>query len=124
MPVQAPEPVQTPEPVQAPEPVVEPPPVLTPEQQLRQALEGGGEGALLIGLDPDPAASLLRLQLAADFEGLPERERLRLAGSWQERARSLGYERLEHRSPEGQLLARPARVGSGKILLESSAARR
>ncbi len=108
------------EPVQAPEPAMSP----SPEQQLLQELAGGAEGALLIALESDPSAALLRLQLKADYAELPEPEQRRLAASWQERALSLGYERLELRGSDGQLLARPARVGSGMILLESSAGRR
>lgn len=106
--------------VQAPEPAMSPP----PEQQLLQALAGGAEGALLIALESDPSAALLRLQLKAEFAELPEPEQRRLAASWQQRAQSLGYERLELRGSDGRLLARPARVGSGMILLESSAGRR
>lgn len=104
-------------------PVPEPAPP-SPQQQLLQALEGGADAALLIALESDPAAALLRLRVKADFAALPEPEQRRLAAHWQERARSLGYERLELRGSDGQLLARPARVGSGMILLESSAGRR
>jgi hypothetical protein len=60
-----------------------------------------------------------RLRLAGAYGALPLAERRSLAERWLERARELGYERLELVDQAGRLLARPARVGSGMILLDA-----
>lgn len=82
----------------------------------------------LVGVDPPswvlaleqrPAEGLLRLQLAGAYEALSFAERRTLAERWLARCRELGYERLELVAPSGRLLARPARVGSGMILLDA-----
>ena len=49
----------------------------------------------------------------------PPAERRSLAERWLVRAQELGYERLELMDPTGRTLGRPARVGSGMILLDS-----
>ncbi len=82
----------------------------------------------LVGVDPPPwvlaleqrpAEGLLRLQLAGAYEALPFAERRTLAERWLARCRELGYERLELVDPAGRTLGRPARVGSGMILLDA-----
>lgn len=77
------------------------------------------EGDLVLQVKPAPAARLplLQLQLDRGWAGLPAAERQRLADGWQKRSRQLDYDALELRDPEGRLLARSARVGSGMILL-------
>jgi len=84
--------------------------------------------AELVGADPPtwvqdleerPAEGLLRLRLAGGYGALPLAERRSLAERWLVRARELGYERLELVDPAGRTLGRPARVGSGMILLDA-----
>jgi hypothetical protein len=58
------------------------------------------------------------LLLIDRFGTLPDRQRLALAGQWQRRAESLGYEDLRLLDGRGRVLARRALVGSGMILLE------
>jgi hypothetical protein len=84
--------------------------------------------AELVGVDPPawvleleerPDEGLLRLGLAGGYGALPLAERRSLAEQWLTRARELGYERLELVDPAGRTLGRPARVGSGMILLDA-----
>jgi len=84
--------------------------------------------AELVGVDPPdwvqdleerPAEGLLRLRLAGGYGALPLAERSSLAERWLVSARELGYERLELVDQAGRLLGRPARVGSGMILLDA-----
>lgn len=82
-------------------------------------LVGADPPAWVLALEQRPAEGLLRLRLAGGFGALPLAERRSLAERWLERARELGYERLELVEPAGRLLARPARVGSGMILLDA-----
>ena len=70
----------------------------------------------------EPAASRLDLLLVDRFGTLPKPQQLALAGQWQWRAESLGYEDLRLLDARGRLLARRALVGSGMILLEFPAA--
>ena len=70
----------------------------------------------------EPGASRLTLILDDRFGALPEPQQLALAGQWQRRAESLGYEDLRLLDARGRLLARRALVGSGMILLEFPAA--
>ena len=80
----------------------------------------GPEPPLWVGdIEEQPAAALLQLRVGPEFAGLPEPQRRALAEQWLERARQRGYERLELLDPAGAVLARPARVGSGMILLDS-----
>jgi hypothetical protein len=84
-------------------------------------LVGADPPAWVLALEQRPAEGLLRLRLrlAGGFGALPLAERRSLVERWLERARELGYERLELVDPAGRLLARPARVGSGMILLDA-----
>ena len=82
-------------------------------------LVGADPPAWALALEQRPAEGLLRLRLAGAYGTLPLAERRTLAERWLERARELGYERLELVDPVGRLLARPARVGSGMILLDA-----
>ena len=58
------------------------------------------------------------LTMAPTYAGLATASRGRWAERWQQRARGLGYERLELVDGQGRLLARGALVGSGMILLD------
>ena len=82
-------------------------------------LVGADPPAWALALEQRPAEGVLRLRLAGGYGALPLAERRSLAERWLERARELGYERLELVDPAGRLLARPARVGSGMILLDA-----
>jgi hypothetical protein len=115
-------------------------PAASPDQPSRGETEAGALGPsdaplptpdpLLQELAPDdpqgwigatraePGASRLDLLLIDGFGTLPEPQRLALAGQWQRRAESLGYEDLRLLDRRGHLLARRALVGSGMILLE------
>lgn len=80
----------------------------------------GPEPALwMLELQDRAADGLLRLRLAGGYGALPLAERRSLAEQWLERSRELGYERFELVDRQGRLLARPARVGSGMILLDA-----
>jgi len=82
-------------------------------------LVGVDPPAWVLGLEERPAEGLLLLRLTGGYGTLPLAERRTLAERWLERAREQGYERLELVDPAGRLLARPARVGSGMILLDA-----
>ena len=81
--------------------------------------ESTPEGDLVLQVEPAPAARLPQLQLQLDrgWAALPQAQQQRLADRWQQLSRELDYDALELRDPEGRLLARSARVGSGMILL-------
>jgi hypothetical protein len=67
---------------------------------------------------PQPAQSLLQLELREGFIALAAPRRHQLAESWLERTRSLGYTSLELVDPGGRLLGRSALVGDGMIMFE------
>jgi len=56
--------------------------------------------------------------MAPAYTSLAPASRGRWAERWQQRARGLGYERLELVDGQQRLLARGALVGSGMILLD------
>jgi hypothetical protein len=91
---------------------------------LRAELLGDDPAPWILELEAIPAQSLLRLHLDLPFSALEEAERRSLVDRWWERCQALGYERLELLDRDDRLLARPARVGSGMILLDSSPGRR
>ena len=92
-------------------------PLPTPDPLLQELAPDDPEG--WIGATrAEPGASRLDLLLIDRFGTLPEPQRLALAGQWQRRAESLGYEDLRLLDGRGHLLARRALVGSGMILLE------
>ena len=74
----------------------------------------------VMGLEQHPDAALLTLRLGGGFGELPAAKRRQLAELWLARSRELGYERLELVDSSGRLLGRPARVGSGMILLDAA----
>ena len=90
-----------------------PPPLLLAE------LVGADPPAWVLNLEERPAEGLLRLRLAGDDGALPPADHRSLAERWLVRARELGYERLELVDQAGRILGRPARVGSGMILLDA-----
>jgi len=91
---------------------------------LRTELVGDDPAPWILELEAFPAQSLLRLHLDLPFSALEEAERRGLVERWWERCQALGYERLELLDRGDRLLARPARVGSGMILLDSPPGRR
>jgi len=97
----------------AAENAVPPPPLPLAE------LVGADAPAWFLGLEERPAEGLLLLRLAGGYGALPVGERRSLAERWLARARELGYERLELVDSAGRTLGRPARVGSGMILLDA-----
>jgi hypothetical protein len=107
LPQQAPEPV----PEDPPQPVSREPPQPLPEpaDPLRASFEAEDPTGLILALRPDAAAGRLVLEVASS----PGRER---AERWAARARDLGYDQLELRTPGGRLLGRQALVGEGMIL--------
>ncbi len=127
-------------PPSAPQPMDSEAPAATPAQPSPGETEAGALGPSAAPLPPpdpllqelaqddpqgwigatraEPGASRLDLLLIDRFGTLPDRQRLALAGQWQRRAESLGYEDLRLLDGRGRVLARRALVGSGMILLE------
>ena len=91
---------------------------------LLRDLVGDDPPSWILDLEARPADSLLLLRLDGGFRSLEGAAQRDLADTWLGRSRALGYERLELRDRGDQLLARPARVGSGMILLDSLPSRR
>ena len=91
---------------------------LPPPDPLLQELAPDDPEGWIGATRAEPAASRLDLLLVDSFGTLPEPQRLALAGQWQRRAESLGYEDLRLLDGRGRVLARRALVGSGMILLE------
>ncbi|MBD2717390.1 hypothetical protein [Synechococcus sp. FACHB-909] len=112
-------PVPAPTAIAAPEAVAEPepPPALELDPLLALLAEDDPEH-LIASAHPEPAEGRLVLTMAPAYAGLPPASRGRWAERWQERARGLGYERLELVDGQRRLLARGALVGSGMILLD------
>jgi len=92
-------------------------PLPTPDPLLQELAPDDPEGWIR-ATRAEPGASRLDLLLIDRFGTLPEPQRLALAGQWQRRAESLGYEDLRLLDGLGRVLARRALVGSGMILLE------
>ena len=84
---------------------------------LLELLSEGEDARLLLAARPEPASSRLSLTLSEAAEALPQAELLAWAQRLQQRARDVGYERLELRDRQGRLRGRGALVGSGMILL-------
>lgn len=82
---------------------------------LAQLISPETEG-LLLGVQEAPDGLRLCLVLAPAFAAMPPARQQRQAEAWQEQVRQLGYEQLELVDPEGGLLGRSARIGSGMIL--------
>lgn len=95
----------------------EPPPALELDPLLALLAEDDPQH-LIASAHPEPAQGLLVLTMAPTYAALAPAGRGRWAERWQERARGLGYERLELVDGQGRLLARGALVGSGMILLD------
>jgi len=95
----------------------EPPPALELDPLLALLAEDDPEH-LIASAHPEPAEGRLVLTMAPAYAGLAPASRGRWAERWQERARGLGYERLELVDGQRRLLARGALVGSGMILLD------
>ncbi|MEA5390362.1 hypothetical protein VB738_03710 [Cyanobium gracile UHCC 0139] len=102
-----------------PAPVAEPkPPPALELDPLLALLADDDPQHLIASAHPEPAEGRLVLTMAPSYAGLAPASRSRWAERWQERARGLGYERLELVDGQGRLLARGALVGSGMILLD------
>ncbi|WP_216920808.1 hypothetical protein [Synechococcus sp. CCAP 1479/9] len=95
----------------------EPPPVLELDPLLALLAEDDPEH-LIASAHPEPAEGRLVLTMAPAYASLAPASRGRWAERWQQRARGLGYERLELVDGQRRLLARGALVGSGMILLD------
>ena len=70
-------------------------------------------------MGPPPTAANPRVAQAtptAGFLALPSSQQQGQANQWQQQSQALGYDRLELRSAQGQLLGRSALLGVGMIL--------
>ncbi|WP_216902729.1 hypothetical protein [Synechococcus sp. CCY 9618] len=104
------------EPVAPASPAPEPPPLeLDP---LLTLLADDDPDHLIASAHPETAHALLVLTMQPAYGLQAPAARRRWAERWQERARALGYGRLQLVDGGGQLLARGALVGSGMILLD------
>ena len=110
-------PTAAPTPLPAAEADPEPPPALELDPLLALLAEDDPQH-LIASAHPEPAEGRLVLTMAPTYAGLATASRGRWAERWQQRARGLGYERLELVDGQGRLLARWALVGSGMILLD------
>jgi hypothetical protein len=108
-----------PPPSPAPEAMADPePPAALELDPLLALLAEDDPEHLIASAHPEPAEGRLVLTMAPAYAGLPPASRGRWAERWQQRARGLGYERLELVDGQERLLARGALVGSGMILLD------
>jgi hypothetical protein len=108
---------------QSPEPEAPESAPLAVEDPLLEAFQAAipGREDLVLKLEPAVAARLplLQLLLGPAWPELAAAEQQQLADRWLLMSRQLDYDALELRDPEGRLLARSARVGSGMILLSA-----
>jgi len=112
-------PVPAPTAIAAPEAMADPePPAALELDPLLALLAEDDPEHLIASAHPEPAEGRLVLTMAPAYAGLPPASRGRWAERWQQRARGLGYERLELVDGQERLLARGALVGSGMILLD------
>lgn len=96
-------------------------PGLGPGEALRDRISVDDRERWIMAAEARPARQLVVLQLEDGFNRQDPPARRRLAEHWLERIQGLGFEQLELRSPDGELLGYRARVGSGMILLEPAA---
>ncbi len=115
-------PVQPPAPPQLRDPSTPPPEPLLELDPLLALLAEDDPQACIASARPDPQASLLDLEVAAAYAALLPHRRQQLADHWLQRSRELGYEQLRLLDGSGKVLGQAARVGSGMVLLEPSAA--
>lgn len=110
-----------PEPTELPEPPEPPDATAAPSAGSVPILLPPGfsdDSGLVLAAPSGGGAVLLNLRISEAFQGLPERERQRLAQQWWQQALGLGYEHLRLLDPDGGELGRDAVVGGGMILLD------
>lgn len=91
------------------------------DEALRERISADDRERWIVAADTAPERQLVVLKLEDGFNRLDPPARRRQAERWLERVRELGFEQLELRSLDGELLGYRARVGSGMILLEPTA---
>lgn len=91
------------------------------DEALRERISADDRERWIVAADAAPDRQLVVLKLGDGFNRLDPQARRRQAERWLERVRELGFEQLELRSRDGELLGYRARVGSGMILLEPTA---
>jgi hypothetical protein len=96
-------------------------PATPPSETLRDRISADDREHWIMAAEARPEQQLVVLQLGDGFNRQDPLARRRQAERWLERIRELGFEQLELRSPDGELLGYRARVGSGMILLEPAA---
>ncbi len=109
---------QEPEAVVAPAPPAPTPPPPLELDPLLALLADDDPDQLIASAHPEPAEGLLVLTMKPAYGLQGPASRRRWAERWQQRARALGYGRLELVDGSERLLARGALVGSGMILLD------
>ena len=92
-----------------------------PSDALRDRIGADDHERWIVAADATPERQLVVLKLEEGFNRQDPLARRRQAERWLERIRELGFEQLELRSRDGELLGYRARVGSGMILLEPAA---
>jgi len=95
--------------------------VSPPGEALRDRISADDRERWIMAAEARPERQLVVLQLDDGFNRQDPPARRRQAEHWLERIQGLGFEQLELRSPDGDLLGYQARVGSGMILLELDA---
>lgn len=91
------------------------------DEALRERISADDRERWIVAADTAPERQLVVLKLEDGFNRLDPQARRRQAERWLERVRELGFEHLELRSRDDELLGYRARVGSGMILLETTA---